>query len=158
MAISSSLRYSGVAKAATFDKNQIGVLPWPTWSGQKAGPMPVSGWWIAIWNKSQHIQEAAKFVDYMVGPEGVRLWATVGGQVPTRKSLLADPMFKQPDNVWVNTMVDAWSAWSWMEPTACNTRTLQTVLNEAVHRVVLQKTDATAALKEAEAKFGEAQK
>ena len=46
---------------------------------------------------------------------------------------------------------------SWMEPTECNTRTLQTVLNEATHKVVLQNADPTATLKEAEKKFAEAQ-
>jgi multiple sugar transport system substrate-binding protein len=93
----------------------------------------------------------------MVSPEGVKLWATVGGQVPTRKSLLSDPFFQKPENQWVSTMINAWSASSWMEPTACNTRTLQSGLNEAVARVVIDKMDPVAALKEAEKKFTESQ-
>jgi multiple sugar transport system substrate-binding protein len=119
--------------------------------------MPVSGWWVAVWNKSPRIAEATKFLDYLASPAGVKAWAAVGGQVPTRKSLLSDPMFAQPENAWMKTMVDAWVADSWMEPTECNTRTLQTVLNEATHKVVLQNADPTAALKEAEKKFAEAQ-
>jgi multiple sugar transport system substrate-binding protein len=54
-------------------------------------------------------------------------------------------------------MVDAWTASSWLEPTECNTRTLQSALNEAVGRVVLEKTDPKVALVEAERKFNEAQ-
>lgn len=157
IAITSILRYSGIARAAQFDKAEIGILPWPTWAGQKTGPMPVSGWWLAAWAKSPRLAEATKFVDYMVGPEGVRLWATVGGQIPTLRSVLKDPQFAKPEAAWVRTMVDAWSTWSWMEPTECNTRTLQTVLNEAVHRVVLQNADPMTALREAERKFVEAQ-
>ena len=93
--------------------------------------MPVSGWWVAEWAKSPRLAEAAKFVDYMVSPEGVKLWSTVGGQVPSRKSLLGDEYFQKPENSWVKTMIDAWSASSWMEPVECNTRTLQSGLNEA---------------------------
>ena len=93
----------------------------------------------------------------MVSPEGVRLWATVGGQVPTRRSLLSDPFFGEPANQWVGTMIDAWSAGSWMEPVNCNTRTLQAGLNEATARVVIDKADPKAALAEAEQKFAEAQ-
>ncbi len=85
-------------------------MKWPSWSGEKPGAMPVSGWWVAIWKKSTHQAEAAKFVDYMVSPKGVKLWSTVGGQVPTRK-LAARPTSssQKPENDWVTTMIDAWS-------------------------------------------------
>jgi len=57
----------------------------------------------------------------------------------------------------VRFMVTQWSERSWIEPTECNTRTLQTVLNEAVHRLVLQNANPMDALREAERKFAEAQ-
>lgn len=157
IAITSILRYSVIAKNAAFDAANIGVVPWPTWSGEGTGPMPVSGWWVAAWKDSPRIEEAGRFIDYMVGPEGVMLWSTVGGQVPTRRSLLDDPYFQEPANAWVSTMIDAWSQNSWIEPTECNTRTLQSVLNEATARVLVDGLDPMAALEEAEAKFDEAQ-
>lgn len=157
MAISSNLRFSVIAGKAAFGAQNIGILEWPSWSGAKPGAMPVSGWWVTVWNKSPRAAEAAKFAEYMVSPEGVKLWATVGGQVPTRSSLLSDPFFAKPENQWVSTMIKAWSASSWMEPTACNTRTLQAGLNEAAARVVIDKIDPAAALKEAEKKFTESQ-
>ncbi len=157
MAITANLRFSAVARAAAFGGSNIGVLPWPTWTGQGTGPMPVSGWWVAMWNKSPRQAEAGKFVEYMTGAEGVKLWSTVGGQVPTRKSVLAEPVFKEPQNEWIQTMVAAWSARSWIEPTECNTRTMQAALNEAVHRVVLQNANPMDALREAERKFNDAQ-
>ena len=157
MAITSNLRYSVIARNAKFGAENIGILNWPSWSGAKPGAMPVSGWWIAAWAKSPRLAEAAKFAEYMAGTEGVKLWATVGGQVPTRKSLLADPFFAKPENQWVQTMVGAWSASSWMEPVNCNTRTLQSGLNEAVARFIQDKIPALDALKEAEKKFADAQ-
>ena len=157
MAISSNLRFSVIAGKAAFGAQNIGILQWPSWTGEKPGAMPVSGWWVTVWNKSPRAAEAAKFAEYLVSPEGVNLWATVGGQVPTRKSLLSDPFFQKPESQWVSTMISAWSASSWMEPTACNTRTLQSALNEAVARVVIDKMDPVAALKEAEKKFTESQ-
>lgn len=157
IAITSILRYSVIAKAAEFGAENIGVMAWPSWDGVRSGPMPVSGWWVSIWNKSPRSAEAARFVDHMLSRDGVRLWATVGGQVPTRKSLLEDPFFAKPENAWVSTMIDAWSENSWIEPTQCNTRTLQGVLNEAVTRVLVDGIAARDALAEAEKKFAEAQ-
>lgn len=157
MAITSNLRYSVIARQAKFGAENIGILNWPSWSGAKPGAMPVSGWWISAWARSPRLAEAAKFAEYMAGAEGVKLWATVGGQVPTRKSLLADPFFAKPENQWVQTMVQAWTASSWMEPVNCNTRTLQSGLNEAVARFIQDKIPAMDALKEAEKKFADAQ-
>ncbi|TPQ49080.1 hypothetical protein C2U72_20385 [Prosthecomicrobium hirschii] len=157
MAISSNLRYSVIAKNAKFGADQIGILPWPSWSGEKPGAMPVSGWWVAAWAKSPRLAEAAKFAEYMVGSEGGKLWATVGGQVPTRKSLMSDAFFAKPEAAWVKTMIGAWTASSWMEPTECNTRTLQAGLNEALARVIQDKIAPKDALAEAEQKFAAAQ-
>jgi multiple sugar transport system substrate-binding protein len=157
IAIGSILRYSGMASKVAYGKENIGVLPWPTWTGSKSGPMPVSGWWIAAWAKSPHLDAAAKWIDYVTGPAGVKLWSTVGGQIPTLKSLLNDPDVAKAGGEWMKVVVDSWANWSWIELMRCNTRTLQTVLNEATHRVVLQNADPMVALKEAEKKFAEAQ-
>ncbi len=157
IAITSNLRFSVIAKAAKFGAENIGILPWPSATGEKPSPMPVSGWWIAAWQKSPHLAEAGKFLDFLMSKETAAKWVTVGGQVPIRKSFLADPFMSKPENAWMKTMVDAWSASSWLEPTACNTRTMQGALNEAVGRVVLEKADPKVALVEAERKFNEAQ-
>jgi multiple sugar transport system substrate-binding protein len=157
MAITSNLRFSVIAKAAAFGADNIGIIAWPSWSGARPAPMPVSGWWIAAWQKSPRLAEAGKFLDYLTSKASVLKWVTVGGQVPIRRSLLADPFLAQPANAWMKTMVDAWSSSSWLEPTECNTRTLQSALNEATARVVLEKMDPKAALVEAEKKFADAQ-
>jgi multiple sugar transport system substrate-binding protein len=157
IAVTSNLRFSVIAKAAKFGAENIGIMAWPSWTGAKPSPMPVSGWWIAAWQKSPRLAEAGKFVEYLTGRDAIGLWMTVGGQVPTRRSLLGDPFLARPENAWVKTMVDAWSTSSWMEPTACNTRTLQAGLNEATARVIIDKLDPLAALREAEKKLADSQ-
>ncbi|MBL8673052.1 MAG: extracellular solute-binding protein [Alphaproteobacteria bacterium] len=157
MAIGSILRYSGMAGKVAYGRDNIGVLPWPTWGGTKSGPMPVSGWWITAWAKSPRLDAATKWIDFMVGAEGVKLWSTAGGQIPTLRSMMSDPDVAKAGGDWMKVVVDSWSSWSWIELMRCNTRTLQTVLNEATHRVVVQNADAMTALKEAEKKFAEAQ-
>ena len=157
IAIGSNLRYSVVRSRATFGKDNFDIMKWPSWSGEKPGATPLSGWWVAIWKNSKHQAEAAKFVDYMLGPKGVLLWSTVGGQVPTRTSVLNDKSFAGPENDWVRLMVAAWKETGYMDPPACNTRSMQGALNEATARVVIDKADPMAALKEAEQKFTDAQ-
>ena len=157
IAISSSLRYSTIAAKSDFGAEKLGILPWPTWDGKGSAPMPVSGWWAAAWSKSPNLEAAAAFIDFMVGPQGVKLWSQVGGQVPTRSSLLSDAFYREPANQWMQSMVSAWSSASWMEPTACNTRTMQADLNEATAKVVLEGASAADALAEAEARFKAAQ-
>jgi multiple sugar transport system substrate-binding protein len=157
IAIGSNLRYSVIRSRATFGKDNFDIMKWPSWDGKKPGATPLSGWWVSIWKNSQHQAEAAKFVDYMLGPKGVTLWSTIGGQVPTRSSILKDKAFAGPENDWVRLMIDAWTQTGYMDPPACNTRTLQGALNEATARVVIDKADPMVALKEAEQKFADAQ-
>jgi multiple sugar transport system substrate-binding protein len=157
ISIGSNLRYSVIRSKATFGADNFDIMKWPSWTGEKPGATPLSGWWVAAWKSSPNLPQAAKFLDYMLGKEGVKLWATVGGQVPTRKSILESAEFAGPDYNWVRLMIDAWGETGYMDPTACNTRTLQGALNEATARVVLENMDPKAALEEAETKFADAQ-
>ena len=43
MAITSNPRYSVITSNAKFGADNIGIISWPSWSGQKPGAMPVSG-------------------------------------------------------------------------------------------------------------------
>ncbi len=157
IAIGSMLRYSVIKSKATFGTDNFDIMKWPSWTGDKPGATPLSGWWVAAWKKSPHLAEAGKFLDYMLGEEGVKLWATVGGQVPTRKSILDSPDFAGPQYDWVRLMIDAWGETGYMDPPECNTRALQGAINEATARVVLENMDPKAALAEAEQKFDDEQ-
>ncbi|HSI39019.1 MAG TPA: sugar ABC transporter substrate-binding protein [Xanthobacteraceae bacterium] len=158
MVIAPFARFENAAKTATWDgAANLAVMPWPTWDGERSGPQIVTGWFLAAWKNSKNLPAATKFIDYMVSEDGVRLWATVGGQVPTRSSVFNDARFQAPQYGYMRTMRQAWSDWSFMLPTGCNTARFDADLNAAVHRVVLGEAAAPAALKEAEGKFLERQ-
>ena len=157
MAVTSILRYSVIASTTSFGKENIGLLRWPTLSGDHYAPTPLAGWWIAAWRDSPHLEEAGKFVEFAVSEESAGLWTTVGGQVPIRKSLAASGMLDEPDRAWMRDMITAWGESSWIEPSSCNTRNLQGVLNEAVGEVIFDNADPMAALETAERKFADAQ-
>jgi multiple sugar transport system substrate-binding protein len=155
--VTSVLRYSVIAQTANFGAQNIGILRWPSSSGQKPAPTPLAGWWIAAWRNSPRLKEAAKFVEFAVNPQSAALWTTVGGQVPIRMSVAASGALDKPEMEWMRNMIMAWGESSWIEPSECNTRNLQGVLNEAVARVLFDKAKPLDALKEAEKKFAEAQ-
>ena len=157
IAVTSILRYSVIEKTQQFGAENIGLLRWPSWSGEKPAPTPLAGWWIAVWKDSPNLEAATKFVEYAVSPENATLWVTVGGQVPIRKSIAASGAIDAPEQAWMKAMITAWGESSWMEPSACNTRNLQGVLNEAVARVIFDNADPMVALEEAENKFADAQ-
>ena len=110
-----------------------------------------------MWNKSKNVEAAAKFVEYMISKEGVNIWATVGGQVPTRNSVFSDDMFKKPEYSYMRALASGWAAWSFLLPFNCNTARFDADLNTAVARVTLGEMKPIDALKEAEKKFLERQ-
>ena len=132
-------------------------MRFPNFSADKPGAHRVAGWWVSAWSKSPQLKEVAMWVEFMISKESVELWSKVGGQVPTRTSVLKDPEFQTPDFAHVREIHAAWSANSWMLPINCNTQRFDSDLNGAVHRVVLGKTSAKDALTEAEKKFAERQ-
>ncbi|MFK8253202.1 ABC transporter substrate-binding protein [Ancylobacter terrae] len=158
MVVAPFARYENAVKSATWNgAANLAVMPWPTWDGARSGPQIVTGWFLAAWRNSKNLAAATTFIDYLISKDGVLLWSTVGGQVPTRSSVFDDPKFQTPQFAYMRTMQKAWSDWSFMLPTRCNTARFDADLNAAVHRVVLGEADAAKALKEAEAKFTERQ-
>lgn len=150
-------RFSKAQDEATWDKTQLHILPFPNVTADKPGSHRVAGWWAAVWSKSPQLKEAGQFVEHMISKEGVALWSKVGGQVPTRTSVLQDPLFQTPAFAHVRDIHAAWSASSWLLPVNCNTQRFDGDLNAAVHRVVLGEADAKSALTTAEKLFEERQ-
>jgi multiple sugar transport system substrate-binding protein len=157
MVVAPYARFESSYATATWGKENLAVLPWPNWTPDKSGPQIVTGWFVSGWNKSKNVAQAARFIEYMVSKDAVRLWSTVGGQVPTRTSIFQDEQFKKPEFEYMRTMASAWSTWSFMLPAACNTARFDADLNTAVHRVALGEMKPLDALKEAEKKFSERQ-
>lgn len=157
MIVAPFARYSNVQKDATWDKSQLEVLAWPSWQGDTSGPSRVAGWWVGAWSKSPRLKEAALWVEHLISPEAVRIWSTVGGQIPTRLSVWQEEEFKNPKYDYLRTLIDSWKTWSYILPTSCNTSRFDGDLNAAVQEVAVGGADPMAALKKAEAAFRERQ-
>lgn len=158
MAVGALARFANTAQAATWNgAENLGVLPWPTWDGKTSGPQSVTGWYLGVWKNSKKLDAATRFVDALISEEGVRTWATTGGQVPIRSSVFKDAEFQKPKYEYVRQMQQAWSTWSVIAPTNCNMARFDADLNSAVHRVVLKQAEPDKALAEAEKKFIERQ-
>jgi multiple sugar transport system substrate-binding protein len=150
MAVMPFARFETVRANAKWDGQQLGILAWPNWTPDKSGPQQVQGWYAGVWSKSKRLPEAAKFLESMINKESVRLWAEVGGQVPTRMSVWQMPQFRDPKFDYMGTVVDAWKAWSFQIPTECNTAQFDSDLNKAVQRVLVGGVTPAAAMAEAE--------
>ena len=157
MSIGPIFQYTKIKNDATWDKAQLGVMPWPHWTPEKPGPQWVSGWWISAWSKSPRLKEAAKWVEYNVSKEAVRIWSVVGGQIPTRLSVFNEAEFQKPEYAYMHAMIEAWRKWSFLLPVHCNTAAFDADWNAAVHRVVIDGADPIVAMQEAEKKFRERQ-
>lgn len=153
MAVIPFARYEQIARTARWGGQNLGILPWPNWTAERAGPQQVQGWWAAVWSRSRRVNEAARFLEHMISPDSVRLWTRLGGQVPTRASVWNEPEFQGPDYAFMRNVVEGWRAWSFMTPTECNTARFDADWNQAAQRVLVGGLAPERALQEAERAF-----
>lgn len=154
MAVGAFARFEATARNATWDgQSNLGILPWPTEDGATTGPQIISGWFVAANAGSPQADASARFIEFLISPQAVRIWSVTGGQVPTRASVLADPIFQGSKFDYMRDMQKAWSNWSAVLPTACNPTRYDADLNTAVQRVAIGGSDPSVALQEAEASF-----
>lgn len=155
MIIGAGVRIEALRNQATFDGSVIDMMLWPTWDGEGHSPGVVKGWHVGVWSQSEHKQEAGKFVEYMFNEESDRLWVTLGGQVPVRKStILREPeFFNDPANDYLRTMAEGFSDYGFAQPWEYRIRGWKLDLNNAVQAVVVENTPAEEALKNAELEF-----
>lgn len=158
MMVAATARVDAVRKMVKFGGEHIGVLRWPTWTPDQPSPQQVQGFWIGVWSKSRNAQAAARFIEFVTSPSAVRSMAVIGGQVPQRLSVLADPELKKPAYDFMAGVAAGWRDGGFILPTRCNMATFDADLNTAVQRVLVGAMAPMAALKEAEATFKAAQK
>lgn len=97
-----SHRYGSIAKAVGFGVENMGIMPWPTWSGDRVGPaFSGGGWGIGIWKETKNMDAAGLLLKAFMSPEASKLWMEVGGQVPNRVSLMNDPFLSRPENYFL---------------------------------------------------------
>lgn len=108
MIFGGSTRVDKVRSQATFDPNDVGLMPFPDING-KTGKGIGSGWNVGVWSGSKHKEEAGKFVEMLCSPEADKLWVTEGGQVPLLKSTLntlGDDYFDLPEHKFLKVAAD----------------------------------------------------
>jgi len=153
-------RFKKVQRMASgWDPNELGVMRWPSFTGEKPGYSFVGGWKVLMWAGSPHPEEAGKFVQYLFSKEAAEVWMKIGGQLPARVSLLEDPYFDEPGNEYLKDLLDALKdpAFVWIWP-GLNMAGYQVDIHTAAQQIVLEGRDVMEALKEAEEAFNARQK
>lgn len=158
IAVASALRFTGMQAVASFGGDNLGLLPWPAWTDDAyPGPTVVNGWFATVWDRSPNREAAARWLEFMISPRAVELWSTIGGQVPLRSTIMAQPVFSEPANAHMQVLRESWGNNSYLLPTSCNVRTLQADWNTAVQEVVQGGVDPQRALEGAARRVRDAQ-
>lgn len=143
-------RYGSIAENSEFGTDGLAIMPWPSFDGEKSGPQLLSGWFAAISKDSEHKDAAAKFVEFMTGPQAALYWTEPGGQVPIYKSVFNKEEFQDPKYDWMRNLSTMWAdAEAWLPPDCNATRTFAD-MNVASQKAVLEGVPPIEALKEAE--------
>src|SRR5690606_6425566 len=103
----------------------------------------------------QVAEQAGKFVEYMLGPDGDRLWVEVGGQSPGLVSTLdaIGDFTSEPGNEYLRAVSEGSAKHGWLAPIDYSIGGYRQVLNKAAQNVVVSGTDPKQALEDAAAEF-----
>ena len=118
----------------------------------------MSGWAVSVWSKSPVAEQAGKFVEYMLGPDGDQLWVEVGGQSPGLASTLdrIGDFVNQPGNEYLRVVSEGSTQYGWLLPIDFSIGGYRQILNKAAQKVVVNGTDPKEALEEASVEFNRA--
>ena len=151
MMIIANSRYEQIQRtAAGWDGKQLAIAPVPGTKAGKLGPALLVGWWAVQWSKSPNQEAAAKFISYMSGPEGARLWNVPGEQIPTYRSVAQRPEMSDPGRQGLRATSEILASSSVLMPGKCNWGRTQADFNLATQQVVLGQATLEDALRQAE--------
>lgn len=136
-------------------KDKVGFMLWPGSGEQEHSPAVMAGWAVGVWSKSQVAEQAGKFVEYMLGPDGDKLWVELGGQSPGLSSTLDQlgDFTDQPGNEYLRVVSEGSAKYGWLAPIGYSIGGYRQILNKAAQNVVVNGTDPKQALEEAAAEF-----
>lgn len=136
-------------------KDKVGFMLWPGSGEQAHSPAVMAGWAVGVWSKSQVAEQAGKFVEYMLGPDGDRLWVEVGGQSPGLVSTLdaIGDFTSEPGNEYLRAVSEGSAKHGWLAPIDYSIGGYRQLLNKAAQNVVVSGTDPKQALEDAAAEF-----
>jgi multiple sugar transport system substrate-binding protein len=118
----------------------------------------MAGWAVGVWSGSKVKEAAAKFTEYMLGPDGDAIWVEDGGQVPGLLSTLESKkdLIARPGNEYLSVAAEGASKYGWLTPVDFSVGGYRQALDKAAQKIVIDGTDVTTALKQAEAEFNAA--
>jgi multiple sugar transport system substrate-binding protein len=140
---------------ARFGPGSIGYLPTPSFSGSKPSPSEMNAWCIGVWSGSKHKELAGKFLELMATKEADTLWSTVAGQLPNRKSTIANnrAFFDDPNNSILITAADDIRKSGWLPPEGAGEGGWTESFCTAFQDVMTNNADPKAALQKVETAF-----
>lgn len=142
---------------AKVGKENVGFMVWPGIDGKPHSPAVMAGWAVGIWSGGDHIPEAAKFLEYMAGPEADKIWVEVGGQIPAGRSTLDEmaDFFAKPENEFVVKAAEGITNYGWISPVKFSVGGYRQALNKAAQNVISGGAEPMKALEDAEKRFNQ---
>lgn len=136
-------------------KDKVGFMMWPGSADKPHSPAVMAGWAVGVWSKSPVKEQAGKFVDYMLGAEGDKIWVEVGGQSPGLASTLDQlgDFASQPGNEYLRIVAEGAAQYGYLTPIDFSIGGYRQILNKAAQNVVVSKADPKQALEDAAAEF-----
>ncbi len=140
--------------------DKVGLLLWPGDAGKAHSPAMTAGWAVAMWSKGKNQPAAAKWVEFLTGPEADAIWTQRAGQLPaTPEGKAASAAYlAKPENQYLTVAADGVKNFGWIVPTSLSVAGFRQVLNKAAQEVLTGKATPEAALKAAEATFNRTNK
>jgi len=156
MILGASVRVSTLQ--SQLDKDKVGMMLWPGSGDMAHSPAVMAGWAVGVWSKSPVQEQAGKFVDYMLGPDGDKLWVEEGGQSPGLVSTLEGlgDFPQQPGNEYLQVVSEGSAKYGWLAPIDFSIGGYRQSLNKAAQAVVVNGTDPQQALEDAASEFDRA--
>ncbi len=157
MIMGAGVRIAKLKGEVTFAPEAVQMMLLPSFDGSKNSPTPIAGWSVGVWSKSKNKEAAGKFVEHMISPEADKLWVTVGGQVPVRKSTVTSEaaFFKDDKNKYLAVMAEGFANAGWAQPTNFAISGWRIDLNTVAQDVLANGMNLDEALKKAETSFND---
>lgn len=147
---------SRVARAQqTLGKDKVGFMGYPSDDPGKPSPQIVNAWFESVWSKGKNTKEAAEFVAYTVSPEADRIWVTVGGTIPNRKSTLKElqDFLAKPENQYLGAAAEYIQKAGWFPPIDADIAGYRDFINVAIQKVLTGQATPKDALEEAQSGY-----
>ena len=136
--------------AAGWNKDDLAMVPTPSWTEGRPGPQIIGGWFGVAWRGSPRVQQAIRFLDHMTNAEAMALWNLPGQQVPMLISLARRPEMQQPEYAHLRQVAEFFAEAGYSMPSTCAWSRTLAAFNLATQQVVLGQRNAMDALRIAE--------